>query len=91
MNKLPVTIWDSSAQRINEIERNLLLAASEAGLALELTVMSEIPLLGRKNLLSRIPALEIEGMLWTIRPFEAFTLEQCRSLLIRIKNVHQEK
>ena len=84
MEKLAVTIWDSSAARIIEIEKNLQLAAREQGMELSIAVMSEIPLLSRRNLLSRIPALEIDGMLWTLRPHESFTLDECRTLLRRL-------
>ncbi len=86
MGKLSVTIWDSSAPRILEIEKNLQLAAKEQGIELTVSIMSEIPLLSRRDMLSRVPLLEIGGMLWTLRPHDIFTLEECRALFRRLSH-----
>jgi len=84
MKKLTITIWDSSAPLILEIEQNLQLAAREEGVALSVNVMSEIPLLNRQDMASRIPVLEIGDLLWTLRPHDTFTLDECRALFRRL-------
>ena len=81
MRTLRVTIWDSSPARIAAIERNLLAAAAQESLALRLAVMSEIPLLARHGLEGAVPALEIAGKFWRLRPFDIFTEAECRTLL----------
>ncbi len=81
MKKLLITIWDSSADRIIEVEKNLHLAAKLEGVEITVSIMSEIPLLGRNNMSSRIPVLEIENKQWTLRPHDIFTMEECRTLL----------
>lgn len=78
---LDITIWDSSAERLIEIDKNLTLAAREESISIKLSIMSEIPLLGRNNLLGRIPVLQIQNRQWTLRPREAFSVEECRALL----------
>lgn len=81
MKELDITIWDSSPNRIIEIDKNLNIAASYEALSLNITIMSEIPLLGRNNLQGRLPVLEIGGKRWSLRPGKAFTVKECRSLL----------
>ena len=78
---LAITIWDSSPRRIAVIDRNLHRAAEREGLRLRIGVMSEPPLLGRHNLEGRVPALEIAGRFWRLRPFDIFTEAECRTLL----------
>ena len=45
--------------------------------------MSEPPLLAREGLLNDVPALEIAGRYWKLRPNQTISEEACRSLLRR--------
>ena len=81
MKSLDITIWDSSPRRIAAIERNLHQAAAHEGVRLRIDVMSELPLLGRRNLEGKVPVLEIAGKFWSLRPFDIFTEAECRALL----------
>lgn len=84
MKRLDVTIWDASVERIREMEKNLHAAAADEDIALHITIMSERPLLGRKNMLARMPVLEMENLQWTLHPHKACTVEECRALLHKV-------
>lgn len=82
--EISITLWEQSAERILEIDKNLHAAAQELGIRIHLSIMSETPLLGRNRLLDKIPVLEIDGMQWRIRPYQVFTKEECAALLNKL-------
>lgn len=80
-----ITIWDTHAGRIAEIERNLLSAMKRVGVRVVVDSQSEPPMISRMNLLHRIPTLEVDGMFWTLEPGETISEESCVQLLTMLK------
>ena len=80
-----VTIWDTNAGRIAEIEKNLLMAMKKAGVLLDIDSQSEPPMVSRMNLLHRMPTLEIDGLFWTLEPGEIISENSCVELLAILK------
>ena len=76
-----ITIWDTNAERIAEIDRNLHLAMQELGIKGATRSISEPPLLARESLLDRVPVLEIAGRHWSLTPNTTITQKLCRELL----------
>ena len=82
---LKITIWDTDARRIAEIDRNLQAALFELKIQALVLSNSEPPLLARENLLGRIPVLEIAGNYWSKTPGKAFSRQECAALLLKFK------
>lgn len=81
-----ITIWDTHAGRIAQIERNLLAAMKRAGVRVVVDSQSEPPMVSRMNLLHRVPTLEVDGMFWTLEPGETISEESCLQLLTVLKD-----
>ena len=81
-----ITIWDTHAGRIAEIERNLLAAMKRAGVRVVVDSQSEPPMVSRMNLLHRVPTLEVDGLFWTLEPGETISEESCLQLLTVLKD-----
>ncbi len=83
--QLNIVIWDHSAERIAQIDRNLHIALRNLGLKGTITSNSEPPSLFRANIYHRVPALEIEGNFWTCKSSTP-SVEDCTQLLKKICN-----
>ncbi len=71
-NKKKITLWDSDPLRIEESSANIYRALSKTGADYYLEFMSETPLIGRKGLRGKLPALETESRIWTWKTGEPF-------------------
>ena len=80
---IDICIWDNDSARIAEIDANLARALRSLGMRGNVRSMSEPPLLAREGLLNDVPALEIAGRYWKLRPNQTISEEACRSLLRR--------
>ena len=76
---IDIAIWDSEAERLHAIERNLRLAMRGG-----ISSQSEPPLLGRMGLTGRVPVLEIDGLYWSRGQGREFSPQECEELLARI-------
>lgn len=85
-----ITIWDTHAGRIAEIERNLISAMKKAGVRVSVDSQSEPPMVSRMNLLHRVPTLEVDGMFWTLEPGQVISEESCVGLLTMLKRQRTE-
>ena len=83
MNKLK--LWDADADRIQATTRNLAEAMRSTGIALEVEVMAEAPLIARTGLSGRLPALEIDGDYWIWRVGEVIPVAAIEALLRRLR------
>ena len=81
---IDIVIWDSEADRLHAIERNLRVAMRNLGLFGGLSCQSEPPLLGRMGLTGRVPVLEIDGLYWSRGHGRVFSPHECEELLARI-------
>ena len=81
---IDIAIWDSEAERLHAIERNLRLAMRNLGLSGGISCQSEPPLLGRMGLPGRVPGLEIDGLYWSRGQGREFSPQECEELLARI-------
>lgn len=81
---IDIAIWDSEAERLHAIERNLRLGHAQSGSERRLSCQSEPPLLGRMGLTGRVPVLEIDGLYWSRGQGREFSPQECEELLARI-------
>ncbi len=87
--EINITIWDLQPARIHRIEQHLADALRDLQIKGNINSMSEPPLLSRMDMLHRIPALEIDGSLWTLSADREMSYELCFSLLARLKEQNQ--
>ncbi len=78
---LKIVVLDHQLDRMQECEQAVQQAVRELGLKAEVTMVSEPPYLARLDVWDRLPALEIDGMIWSRRPGEAFTSSEIAGLL----------
>ena len=84
MKSIKITLWDSSPARIAETEKNIHMAFAQAGKKYSLSIMSELPLIGRKKLIGKLPVLEIDDKLWSWKQGEAIPMHAISMLLKHI-------
>jgi len=78
---LRIVVLDHQLDRMRECEQAVHQAVRELGLKAEVTMVSEPPYLARLNVWDRLPALEIDGMIWSRKPGEAFSVSEIVGLL----------
>jgi hypothetical protein len=78
---ISITILDCQLDRMQECEHAVQQAVRELGLKAAVTQVSEPPYLARLNVWERLPALEIEGLIWSRESSQAFTTSEVRRLL----------
>ena len=76
-------IYDSDAQRLIQIERNLHQALKLSGLKGNIMCICEPPFLARENLLGKVPVVEINGKRWSLTTGKILT----RQDLIKLLNI----
>lgn len=81
---LEIVIWDTDAERIAEIDRNLYSAFKELGIKGLVTCNAEPPSLARAGLMDRVPVLEIAGKYWSREPGKALSVDACVKLLEKL-------
>lgn len=81
MKNLKITLWDLDAGRIADIERNLYEAMREYGVKGSVSSQSEPPLVSRMNLGNRVPALEVDGLFWTLEGGRECDARACREFI----------
>ena len=79
-----IIIWDTNAQRIACIDRNLRIAMQQLGMRGLVTSMSEPPLIGRMGLIGKTPVLEIGGFYWSLKAGSSISVEECLNLLRKL-------
>ena len=80
---LRITVLDHDIERMRTCEQAIHLAIKELGLKAEVTVNCEPPYLSRLDVWEKLPALEIEGLVWNRKSVKAFTKEEVVELLRR--------
>ena len=76
-----ITILDYDLDRINACEKSLYQALRELGLKGVVVHISEPPYLARLQVWERMPALEIDGLIWSRASTEAFKKDEVITLL----------
>ncbi len=71
-----IIVWDTSAQRIHLMEKNLKSAMRKLAVRATVQFNSEEPLLSRFNLLGKTPTVQInKGGMWCCTPGDAISEE----------------
>ena len=78
---LTIVVLDHDLERMNACETAILLALKELDIAGNVSKVSEPPYLSRLDIWERLPALEIEGRIWSKKGKEAFTKDEVSRLL----------
>jgi hypothetical protein len=72
-----IVVWDSSAQRIHLMEKNLKSAMRKLAIRATIQFNSEEPLLSRFNLLGKTPAVQInKSAMWRRTPGKIISEEE---------------
>ncbi len=64
---MKIVVLDHQLDRMRECEQAVQQAVREVGLKAEVTMVSEPPYLARLDVWDRLPALEIDGMIWRLK------------------------
>lgn len=80
---LKITVLDIDIERMRVCEQSVHQAIKEHGIKAEVTVNCEPPYLSRLDIWDRLPALEIDGLIWNRKSAGAFTREEVVGLLQR--------
>lgn len=80
---LKITVLDIDIERMRICERSVHQAIKELGIKAEVTVNCEPPYLSRLDIWDRLPALEIDGLIWNRKSAGAFTSQEVVGLLQR--------
>jgi len=78
---LDITILDHDFDRLNECEASVKRALKTLGMKAVVTKVSEPPFLSRLNVWERLPALQIDGLIWSRKSKEAFRADEVVTLL----------
>jgi len=78
---LKITILDTKVERILACEQAVRKALRELEMEAAVTQISEPPHLTRLNVWERLPALDIDGLIWSRKSGEAFTSQEVIKLL----------
>jgi hypothetical protein len=76
-----ITVLDHDLDRMNACEEAVKRALKKVGIRANVTQVSEPPYLSRLNIWDRMPALEIEGKIWSKKGKEAYTVDEVVRLL----------
>lgn len=85
---LNITILDHDFDRLNSCEASVKKALKELGMKAIVTKVSEPPFLSRLNVWEKLPALQIDGLIWSKKSKEAFRADEVLKLL---KSNYMEK
>jgi hypothetical protein len=85
---LDITILDHNFDRLNACEVSVKTALKDLGMKAIVTKVSEPPFLSRLNVWEKLPALQIDGLIWSRKSKEAFTANEVLQLL---KNNYKDK
>ncbi len=85
---LDITILDHNFDRLNACEVSVKRALKEVGMKAIVTKVSEPPFLSRLNVWEKLPALQIDGLIWSRKSKEAFSTDEVVKLL---KNNYMDK
>ncbi len=85
---LRIVVLDHDVERIRACARAVHQAVKQLGIDAEVTINCEPPYLSRLDVWGRLPALEIEGLIWNRKSTEAFTCDEVVGLL---KHHYQDK
>jgi hypothetical protein len=80
---ITIAILDCQLDRMQACEQAVQQAVRELGLQAAVTQVSEPPYLARLNVWERLPALEINGLIWSRDSSQAFTTSEVRRLLLK--------
>ena len=78
---LRITILDTQVERILACEQAVRRALRKLEMEAVVTQISEPPHLSRLNVWERLPALDINGLIWSRKSKEAFTSQEITKLL----------
>lgn len=78
---LIISVLDHDFERMNACEAAVKQAIKKVGIEATVTKMSEPPYLFRLNIWGRLPAIEIEGKVWSKKGENAFTSDEVVRLL----------
>ncbi len=78
---LKITILDHKLERIHACEQSVHKALKELGMKAIVTQVCEPPYLSRLDVWERLPALDIDGRIWSRKSRKAFKKEEVVSLL----------
>lgn len=79
-------LWETRKEIVQSCELAITQALSELGLKKTLIINSEPPLVTRNVDISRLPSMEIRGMLWSLKPGKPFTKDQVIRLFQTVFN-----
>lgn len=78
---LRITVLDTQLDRMRACEKAVHQALNKVGMKAIVTLNSEPPYLARMNIWDRLPALDIDGMIWNKKQGDAFSAEDVVKLL----------
>ena len=78
---MDIIILDHRFERLNACEVSVKKALKTLGLKAVVTKVSEPPFLSRLNVWEKIPALQIDGLIWSRPSKEAFSTDEVIQLL----------
>ena len=80
---LRINILDHDPERLFACEQAFNAAIRQLAIKAVVTQISEPPYLARMNVYDKLPALEIEGLIWSRKSSEAFTKDEAVRFLQR--------
>ena len=87
--KQEIIIWDTDGGRLHEVENNLKIALRHLGIAADIKMYCEVPLLSRFQLIGKTPAIQVNGgEFWRHTIGKAMTVEQLISLFEHLRSAH---
>ena len=78
---MEITVLDHDFDRLNACEASVKKALKTLGMKAVVTKVSEPPFLSRLNVWDRLPALQIDGNIWSRKSKEAFRADEVVRLL----------
>ena len=78
---LKIVVLDYQFDRLNACESAVMSALKETRMKADVTKVSEPPFLARLNVWERLPALEINGKIWSRPSKDAFSKKEVIGLL----------
>jgi hypothetical protein len=82
--KMKIMILDNDLDRMNRCEDNIRQALKSLQLKAEITKVCEPPYLARMDVLGRLPALDVDGDIWSRPSRNAFNVPELLTLLRRV-------
>lgn len=78
---MEITVLDHNFDRLNACEVSVKQALKALGMKAVVTKVSEPPFLSRLNVWEKLPALQIDGLIWSRKSKEAFSADEVVKLL----------